>query len=89
MQNFVYLFIATVIVVIVVSVFSSILRKKNHCLTWVTGALLTVISFIVAVISYFTLDGWESMSFFFLFISVLVGSLFGTLVSKLQKSTSH
>ncbi|MGG0240726.1 YesK family protein [Bacillus rhizoplanae] len=86
MQNFVYIFIATVIVV---TVLSALLRKKNPRLTWVPGVLLTVVSFVVAVISYFTLNGWDSMSFFFVFLSVLVGSLLGTLVAKFQKSTSH
>ncbi|WP_336771362.1 YesK family protein [Bacillus bombysepticus] len=86
MQNFVYIFIATFIVV---AVSSALLRKKSPKLYWVPGAVLTVISAIVAFISYFTLNGWDSMSFFFLFLSVLVGSAMGTLVGNLQKSTSH
>ncbi|MFD0768952.1 YesK family protein [Bacillus sp. CGMCC 1.60114] len=86
MQYFVYIFIATIIVV---AVSSALLRKKNPRLTWVPGVVLSVVSFVVAIISYFTLNGWDSMGFFFMFISVLIGSLLGTVVAKFQKSASH
>ncbi|MBJ7950108.1 YesK family protein [Bacillus cereus group sp. N24] len=86
MQNFVYIFIATFIVV---AVSSALLRKKSPKLYWVPGAVLTGISAVVAFISYFTLNGWDAMSFFFLFLSVLVGSAMGTVMVSLQKTTSH
>ena len=75
----------TLVTIIIVSISSSILRKKNYSKYWMPTVLLIGISFIIAVVSFFTLEGWESMSFFFMFISITIGSLIGTAISMLTK----
>lgn len=85
MQIFVYIFAATVILV---AVTATIPRKKNLGRYWMPGVVLTSISLIIAVVSYFTLNGWGSMGFFFLFISVAIGSGIGTVISSFQNLTS-
>lgn len=82
MQNFVYITIATIIIVTIIS---SILRKKNYSKYWLPSVILIGISFLIALISFFTLDGWASMSFLFMFISVTIGSFIGTAISMLTK----
>ncbi|MGM9968076.1 MAG: YesK family protein [Rummeliibacillus sp.] len=83
MQTFVYIFITTIILVGAVSTY---LRKKNFSTFWIPAAVLIGISLIVAVVSYFTLDGWRSMGFFFLFFSITLGAIIGTAFSFFQKS---
>lgn len=78
MQTFVYIFLATIILVSVVSIY---LRKKNFSTFWIPAAFLIGISLIVAVVSYFTLNGWDSMGFFFLFLSITCGAIIGTALS--------
>lgn len=83
MQIFVYITLATVIIV---TISSSILRKKSYPIYWIPSVLLIGISFVIAVVSFFTLeDGWASMSFFFIFVSITIGSLIGTAISMLTK----
>ena len=57
--------------------------KKTLSKYWIPSVLLIGISFVTAVASFFTLDGWESMSFFFMFICITIGSLIGTAISML------
>lgn len=83
MHVFVYITLATIIIV---SVSSSILRKKSYPKYWIPSVLLIGLSFLIAVVTFFTLDdGWASMSFFFMFFSILIGSLIGTAISMLTK----
>ena len=83
MQVFVYITLATIIIV---AISSSILRKKSYLKYWIPSVLLIGISFVIAAVSFFTLDdGWASMSFFFMFISITIGSLIGIAVSMLTK----
>ncbi|WP_445678139.1 YesK family protein [Psychrobacillus sp. FSL H8-0484] len=71
--------------ILLVTISSSILRKKNYTKFWIPSVLLIGILFVIAVVSFFTLDGWESMSFFFMFICITIGSLIGTAISMLTK----
>lgn len=83
MQIFLYITLATIIIV---TISSSILRKKSYPKYWIPSVLLIGISFVIAVVSFFTMDdGWASMSFFFMFISIIIGSLIGTAISMLTK----
>lgn len=81
-QNFVYI---TIVKIIIVTILSSILRKKSYHNYWIPSVLLIGISFIIAVVSFFKLDGWASMSFFFVFICITIGALIGTAISMLTK----
>lgn len=85
MQTFVYIFLATIIAVGIISVY---LRKKNISMYWIPGAILIGISFTIAVVSFFTLNGWDSMGFFFLFLSITLGTVIGTVLSHYQKLNS-
>ena len=80
MQIFIYITLATIIIV---TISSTILRRKNYRKYGIPTALLIGVSFVIAVLSFFTLDGWESMGFFFMFICITIGSLIGTGISML------
>lgn len=80
MQIFIYITLATIIIV---TISSTILRRKNYPKYGMPIALLIGVSFVIAVVSFFTLDGWESMGFFFMFICITIGSLIGTGISML------
>ncbi|MFF2755143.1 YesK family protein [Psychrobacillus sp. NPDC058041] len=82
MQIFVYI---TLVTIIIVSISSSILRKKNYSKYWIPSVLLIGISFVIAVVSIFTMNGWESMGFFIMFICITIGSFIGTAISLLTK----
>lgn len=73
-------------VIIAVAILSSyLLRKnpsKNHYI--LPGTILTVITLGVAIISYFTMDGWSIMGFFILFVFVGMASFIGTILGKIS-----
>ncbi|MFI8684729.1 YesK family protein [Rossellomorea sp. NPDC077527] len=81
MKYFLVIFIS---ITIFVSVLAAYLIKKNptkkhHVLP---GAILTVVSFILAITSLFTTDGWSIMGYFFLLVFVSVSSFIGTILGK-------
>ncbi|MDX8367101.1 YesK family protein [Cytobacillus sp. IB215665] len=85
-QIFVYSFVA---VIIIVGFSSTLVSKRKPTLYWLPGTILSVITLAFAIISFFTLNGWDAMGFFFLFISVLFGSVIGTFIVKFKKASIH
>jgi len=81
MMNFIFIGIA---VLIIVGFSSSYLIKKNPSKNSyaLPGVILTLISLVIAIVSYFTTDGWTSMGFGFLFVFIAIFSLIGTLMGK-------
>ena len=79
-----YFIVIALGVMIVVSLLASYLEEKNpskkHFI--LPGTILTVISLIVAIVSYFTDDGWSSMGYGILFVFVAIASFLGTILGK-------
>ncbi|GIN90127.1 hypothetical protein J22TS1_11780 [Siminovitchia terrae] len=46
------------------------------------GAILTIITLVVAIISYFAMDDWSTMGYFILFVFVGIASFMGTILGK-------
>ena len=73
-----------VVVIIAVAFLAAYLVKKNpskkHYV--LPGTILTVISLIVAIVSYFTDDGWSAMGYGILFVFVAIASFLGTILGK-------
>jgi len=46
------------------------------------GTILTGLSLLVAIVSFFTVDGWSIMGYFFLFVFIAASSLIGTFIGK-------
>ncbi|MFS1516678.1 YesK family protein [Bacillus sp. SCS-151] len=86
MQIFFYSFVA---VMITVGFSSTMLSKRKPTLYWLPGTVLSVITLAFAIISFFTLNGWDAMGLFFMFISVFFGSVIGTFIAKFKKATIH
>lgn len=73
-----------IVVIIIVSLFSFYLKRKNPSNNYYLfpGIMLTVLSYVVAAVSYFTADGWSILGYFFLFILISIASLIGTVVGQ-------
>lgn len=81
MINFMLIGIA---VIIVVALLASYLMKKNPSKKSyiLPGTILTFISLVAAIVSFITEGGWDAMGYAFLFVSVAIASLIGTLIGK-------
>ncbi|MEK3798383.1 hypothetical protein MHI18_08980 [Peribacillus sp. FSL H8-0477] len=80
----IFVLIAVVAVIVVLQSAEYLKRKKPNSRTYLLpGFFLTVLSFILMIVSYFTSsDGWNIMGYFFLFIFVSIASFIGTIVGR-------
>lgn len=71
-------------VLLVVAALAAYLRKKNPSKKSyiLPGTILTVVSFVLAGVSFFTESGWDAMGYGILFVFVAVASVIGTLIGK-------
>ncbi len=72
------------VVIIVVTFFAAHLLKKNPSKKSYTlpGTILTLLSLVIALVTFFTEGGWDGMGYAFLFVFVAIASLIGTLIGK-------
>lgn len=72
------------VVIIVVTVLTAYLLKKNpsNKSYILPGTILTLISLVLALVTFFTEGGWDGMGYAFLFVFVAIASLIGTLIGK-------
>jgi F0F1-type ATP synthase membrane subunit a len=79
-----YFVVIGIAVIIVVALLASYLMKKNpskkHYI--LPGTVLTVISFVFAIVSFFTEGGWNAIGYEILFVFVAIASLIGTIIGK-------
>ncbi|MBD8007582.1 YesK family protein [Bacillus norwichensis] len=71
-------------VIIIVAILSSYLLKKNPSKNYYIfpGSISTIITLVVAIISYFIMDGWSTMGYLILFVFVGIASFIGTILGK-------
>lgn len=79
-----YFWVIGVVVILVVALLAAYLMKKSpskkHYI--LPGTVLTVISFVFAIVSFFTEGGWDAMGYGILFVFVAIASLIGTVIGK-------
>ena len=84
MAVFAYIFIGTALFV---SVLSVMVKRKYNRYFLLPGIIISVLSGIVAFVSYFLTNGWDSMGYFFMFVSITLGSIVGSIFSYFMKNT--
>ena len=79
-----FFLIAVVALIVVMQSTEYLKRKKpNSRIYLLPGWLLTIITFILMIVTYFTSpDGWAIMGNFFIFIFVFIASVIGTIVGR-------
>lgn len=84
MAVFAYIFIGAALFI---GVISGMVKRKYNRYFLLPGIIISVLSGIVAFVSYFLTNGWDSMGYFFMFISITLGSIVGSIVPYFTKNT--
>lgn len=79
MWGFVVLFL---IVVALAAWLTSFRYKRTQQFSWMPAIILTLVSGMNALVNYVTTDGWSSMGFLFMFISVSLGGFVGCAIMR-------